>query len=169
MIAKMRTKTPLGRPISGADTGSLQKNTASHNAKTNGFTEILRDLPTDQQLPMNAIRVGFPASMLKDTGLYFGVPTQRIEAMARPVENTAHAFAKSGVNLDAAASERIWRLSNLMSIASRVFEEEEAAKNWLRTPNRAFGSVAPMDYLDTEPGAMAVRQVLNAIAMGGVV
>ena len=141
----------------------------AHNARLNGFIEIMRDLPSDQQLAINAIRAGFPTSMIKDTGIYFDVPTKRIEAIARPAEHPAHLLAQRGANLDAAASERIWRLANLMSIASRIFEDEEAAKTWLRTPNRAFNSVAPMEYLDTEPGAMAVRQVLNAIATGGAV
>ena len=70
--------------------------------------------------------------------------------------------------MDTAASERLWRLADLMTMARDVFEDEEAAKTWLRTPNRAFRDAAPMEYLDTEPGAMAVRQVLNAIATGGV-
>jgi uncharacterized protein (DUF2384 family) len=55
-----------------------------------------------------------------------------------------------------------------MHMASKVFGDDEAAKTWLRTPNLTFQDGAPMDYLDTEPGAIAVRQVLNAIATGGV-
>ena len=54
-----------------------------------------------------------------------------------------------------------------MFLAKDVFVDAEAAKAWLRTRNRAFDDAAPMDFLDTEPGAMAVRQVLNAIAAGG--
>lgn len=53
-------------------------------------------------------------------------------------------------------------------MAQIVFDDTEVAKTWLRTPNLAFRNTAPMDYLDTEPGAVAVRQVLNAIASGGV-
>ena len=41
--------------------------------------------------------------------------------------------------------------------------------DWMRQPNRAFDGTAPLDLMDTEPGAVAVRQVLNAIATGGVV
>jgi uncharacterized protein (DUF2384 family) len=37
----------------------------------------------------------------------------------------------------------------------------------MRQPNRAFGNTAPLDLMDTEPGAVAVRQVLNAIGTGG--
>jgi len=52
-------------------------------------------------------------------------------------------------------------------MARNVFEDVDVAKTWLRTPSRAFHDVAPMDYLDTEPGAISVRQALNAIATGG--
>ena len=116
---------------------------------------------------VDAIRIGFPAGMIKDAGIYFDVPAQRIRSIARLPETTAHTLVKRGALMDAAASERMWRLADLMSLAQEVFEDEEAAKAWLRTPNLTFHDTAPMDYLDTEPGAIAVRQVLNAIATGG--
>ena len=53
-------------------------------------------------------------------------------------------------------------------MAESVFEDEAAAKQWLRSPNQAFAR-GPIDYLDTEPDAKAVRQALNAIATGGAV
>lgn len=136
-------------------------------AKPNGFTELLRQATADRRHAIDAIRKGFPASLLKDTGVYFDIPATRVRAIARVPETTAHSLVKRGANMDAAASERIWRLADLMTMAQDVFEDEQAAKTWLRTPNRLFQDGAPIDYLDTEPGAMAVRQVLNAIATGG--
>jgi hypothetical protein len=38
----------------------------------------------------------------------------------------------------------------------------------MRATNHALGDVAPLDLMDTEPGAATVRLVLNAIASGGV-
>lgn len=128
----------------------------------------MQDLAVDHHRAIEGIRAGFPASVLKDTSAYFEVPTHRIRAIVGLPETTAHTLVKRGANLDIAASERIWRLANLMMMAKNLFEDVEAAKAWLRTPNRAFSDVAPMDYLDTEPGAIAVRQVLNAIGTGGV-
>lgn len=57
-------------------------------------------------------------------------------------------------------------LLQIASMAEDVFGEE-AAKQWLRNPNSAFSGKAPIDYLDAEPTAKVVRQVLNAIATGG--
>ncbi|MES2262068.1 MAG: antitoxin Xre/MbcA/ParS toxin-binding domain-containing protein [Pseudomonadota bacterium] len=140
---------------------------AAFDPGQNAFVALLRDLTMDRQRAIQAIRAGFPTVLLKDTSTYFNVPANRIRAIARLPETTAHALVKRGANLDAAASERIWRLADVVMMAKDVFEDEEAAKAWLRTPNRTFRDAAPMDYLDTEPGAMSVRQVLNAIATGG--
>ena len=131
------------------------------------FFELLRQLGSDRGRAIAAIRAGFPAALLKDTGIYFDVPAQRIRAIARMPDTTAHALVKRGALMDAAASERIWRLADLMTQARNIFDDDEAAKAWLRTPNVTFHNAAPMDFLDTEPGAIAVRQVLSAIATGG--
>lgn len=163
----MTSKIPAKRAALGSRPSVPPTLAPDPNPARNGFADILRNLTADRNLAMDAIRAGFPATVLKDTGLYFNVSTQRIRAIARLPETTAHALIKRGANLDAAASERIWRLADLMSIAREVFEDEESAKIWLRTPNCAFHDLAPMAYLDTEAGAMAVRQVLNAIATGG--
>lgn len=131
------------------------------------FTDLLQQLGSNSANSVDAIRVGFPVSLLKEAGQYFDVPAQRIRAIIRLPETTAQNLSKRGAMMDASASERIWRLADVMHMACEVFDDEETAKAWLRTPNLSFHRAAPMDYLDTEPGAMAVRQVLNAIATGG--
>lgn len=136
-------------------------------ATENYFEALLNDVSADRARTIEAIRQGFPASVLKDAGSYFDMPINRIRAIVRLPETTAYMPVKLGANLDSAASERIWRLADIVTMAQTVFEDAEAAKIWLRTPNNTFRNAAPIDYLDTEPGAMAVRQVLNAIATGG--
>jgi putative toxin-antitoxin system antitoxin component (TIGR02293 family) len=116
---------------------------------------------------VDAIRTGFAASLLAAAGDYFEVPATRIRAIARVPDTTAHRLVKLQALLDPSASEILWRLADLATMAEDVFEDEAAAKQWLRSPNQAFEGAAPLDYLDTEPGANAVRQVLNAIATGG--
>ncbi len=136
--------------------------------KANLFEALLLDVVADRYRAIEAIRAGFPASIIKDTSAYFEVPTNRIRAIVGLPATTAHTFVKKGANLDVAASERIWRLADVAAMGSDVFENGDAAKEWLCTPNRAFHDVAPIDFLDTEPGANAVRQILNAISTGGV-
>lgn len=133
----------------------------------NAFAALVDHLPADRQQAIDAIRAGLPASLVKDAGQYFEVSASRIRSLVRLPETTAAALAKRGARMDAGVSERFWRLADLMYMAREVFEDKNAATLWLRTPNRSFLNAAPMDYLDTEPGAMSVRQVLNALAAGG--
>ncbi|WP_338764175.1 antitoxin Xre/MbcA/ParS toxin-binding domain-containing protein [Massilia sp. METH4] len=135
--------------------------------RANEFARLLERLAGSDFGAAEAIRAGFPAAIIKDAAAYFDVPAARIRAIVRLPETTAHTLAKRGSCLDAALSERIWRLADVLAMAREVFEEERAARAWLLAPNRAFGGAAPIDHLDTEPGATAVRQVLNAIATGG--
>jgi putative toxin-antitoxin system antitoxin component (TIGR02293 family) len=136
-------------------------------ATENAFLNLLHELASNRAHAIAAIRAGFPAVVIKDASAYLEIPATRIRSIVRLPETTAHALTKRGANLDAAVSERIWRLAEVLAMARDVFEDDNAAKEWLRTPNRSFHDTAPMDYLDTEPGAMSVRQVLNAIASGG--
>lgn len=137
------------------------------DSRQNTFLAVLLELASNRPKAIDAIRTGFPAEILRDASLYFDLPASRIRAIARVPETTAHTLVKKGANIGPGASERIWRMADVAAMANDVFENEEAAKIWLRTPNRTFNHSAPLDYLDTEPGAISVRQVLNAIATGG--
>lgn len=139
---------------------------AAANAASNPFVLLRRTLKAGND-PVDAIRAGFAASLLTAAGEYFEVPAARIRAIARVPDTTAHRLVKLQAALDPSASEILWRLADVAALAEDVFDDEAAARQWLRTPNQTFLGTAPMDYLDTEPGAKAVRQVLNAIATGG--
>lgn len=65
------------------------------------------------------------------------------------------------------ASERLSRQADIMSQARELFGDEKTAMIWLHTPNLAFQHAAPINYLDTDQRALAVRQALTAIAAGG--
>lgn len=133
----------------------------------NLFALLVDAQPVGRQQAIEAIRAGYPARLLKDASSYFDVPASRIRSIVHLPETTAATLIKRGARLDAAVSERIWRLADLAYMARDLFEDQGAALAWLRTPNRSFQGGAPIDYLDTEPGAMSVRQVLNAMATGG--
>jgi putative toxin-antitoxin system antitoxin component (TIGR02293 family) len=141
---------------------------AASTAAQNPFAALRHDLKAGRDL-VEAIRTGFEADLLAAAGDYFEVPAARIRAITRVPDTTAHRLVKRHALLDSSASERLWRLADVAAMAEDVFEDETAAKQWLRSPNQAFQGTAPIDYLDTEPGAKAVRQVLNAIATGGAV
>lgn len=117
---------------------------------------------------INVIRDGYLASMLRSVSSFFDVPDARIQHIAHVPASTASRLEQKNAKIDAAATERIFRMSVVARMAIDTFENEQSAIAWMREPNRLFGDVAPLDLMDTEPGAMAVKQALNAIATGGV-
>lgn len=131
------------------------------------FADLVERFALNRNEAIDVIRKGLPATVLKEASEYFEVPLSKIRAIVRLPESTAARLVQQQGEVDAAVSERIWRLADVVRMATEVFEDEAAAKTWLKSPHRSFLNVAPMDYLDTEPGASSVRQVLNAIATGG--
>jgi putative toxin-antitoxin system antitoxin component (TIGR02293 family) len=133
------------------------------------FTQLVSDAPLGSFAAIQAIREGYPAAMLKAASSFFGVTDARIQDIARVPASTASRLEKNAARIDPAATERVYRMGTVTRMAIEVFEDQAAAIDWMRQPNRAFDGTAPLDLMDTEPGAVAVRQVLNAIATGGVV
>lgn len=68
-------------------------------------------------------------------------------------------------HLNAIESDRLYRLAKIEARAVEVFEDEEIAANWLKTPNRALGE-KPICLLDTEAGTDMVERVLTRIEYG---
>lgn len=114
------------------------------------------------------IREGFPAKILKSVSGFFGETEARIQSIVRIPPTTASRLEKSAAKIDSAATERVYRMGAVTRMAIEVFEDKANAILWMRQPNLALGNVAPLDLMDTEPGASSVRQILNAIATGGV-
>jgi putative toxin-antitoxin system antitoxin component (TIGR02293 family) len=60
------------------------------------------------------------------------------------------------------------RYQDVVKIAAEIFGSNQLAAEWLQQPNHVLGGVRPVDLIGTETGIQSVRQVLNAIARGGV-
>jgi putative toxin-antitoxin system antitoxin component (TIGR02293 family) len=136
--------------------------------EADNFAELVSSAPAGGSGAVEAIRAGFPAAMLKSAGRYFGVTDARMQGIVRVPATTAARLEKAGSRIDAAASERLFRMGMVTRMAIDLFGEQAAAIAWMRATNHALGDVAPLDLMDTEPGAATVRLVLNAIAGGGV-
>ena len=139
----------------------------SRRADSGLFSTIVRAEPLVGLEAVRAIRAGYSALILKAASSYFDVPDARIQSIAQVPASTASRLQKKQARIDPAASERVYRMGSVTRMAIEVFENEAAAIDWMRQPNRALASAAPLELMDTEPGAVSVRQVLNAIATGG--
>lgn len=154
--------------VKEAGTGSSVTQSAAKRANPNMFTQLVSGKPLAGLEAVRSIREGYSARILKAASSFFGVPDARIQKVTHVPATTASRLEKNEAKIDAAASERVYRMGTVTRMAIEVFEDENSAIEWMRQPNRALGNSAPLDLMDTEPGAVSVRQVLNAIATGGV-
>ena len=68
--------------------------------------------------------------------------------------------------LSAVASDRLYRLARMFSIACEVLEDEEKAREWIRRPLAGLGGKTPLDLLHTEAGTKEVEELLWRIEYG---
>lgn len=56
--------------------------------------------------------------------------------------------------------------ARILALAETVMGDRQKALSWLTSPKRSLGNEAPIDLLDTEPGARAVEELLYSIDEG---
>lgn len=107
--------------------------------------------------------IWFPA--LQST---FGLSLAAVASLANISSSIIERRIKSNTPLDPVTSERIDRLAQLAVLAEVIFEDEEAAGDWITRPNCALGGEAPFALCKTGLGAVQARRSLHAIEWGGV-
>ena len=68
--------------------------------------------------------------------------------------------------MDIDESERVLRIGALFDRAVVVFGDEDQARQWLKSSQRALGGRTPLEYADTEPGAREVEDLLGRLEYG---
>ncbi len=68
--------------------------------------------------------------------------------------------------LTAEESDRLARITRVVTYAEEVFADKALAAGWLRESNRALGGRIPLEMAVTETGARLVEVVLDRIAFG---
>ncbi len=112
-----------------------------------------------------AVRKGYPFRVLDEVSKRLARPTQEINAV---LGIPARTFARRKVTryFTPEESDRIYRLARTVQLSIDVLGDEEKARAWLGTPNRALGGEVPFGLLDTDIGARQVEAVLLRIAYG---
>lgn len=79
------------------------------------------------------------------------------------------ARARIGKRLSSHESEIALRIGRVLTMAARIFDSPDMARQYLRTPNFALGGAAPRDLLKTAEGEQLVLSELQAHADSGPV
>jgi putative toxin-antitoxin system antitoxin component (TIGR02293 family) len=60
-------------------------------------------------------------------------------------------------------SDKVVRFSRLLRLAADLFGSIENGRVWLKFPQRGLGGAVPLDYAETEAGALEVERLLGRI------
>ena len=114
-----------------------------------------------------AIRLGFPGSVVIEVADSAGLTLEELAAILNLSTRSLQRRRREG-RLAQYESDQLYRLARLVAFAKICIGDDQAAKRWLRRPNRALGGRLPIELVGTEPGARSVENVLGRIAYGGV-
>jgi putative toxin-antitoxin system antitoxin component (TIGR02293 family) len=114
---------------------------------------------------IEAIRRGLPIDSLEALRKDLEIST---EVMIRTIRLASRTYARRRKDgwLQPDESERLLRLGLLFDRATQVLGGTDQAREWFKTPKKALGGQAPLDYADTEPGAREVEDLLGRIEHG---
>jgi len=108
-----------------------------------------------------------------------GLPTSAVDALAKTIRITQAELAtalaipgrtlarrkKEGL-LNSEESAKLVRLARVAERAEEVFEDLDAALDWLKSANAALSGATPLSLLDTDVGAETVLDTLGRIEHG---
>jgi putative toxin-antitoxin system antitoxin component (TIGR02293 family) len=124
------------------------------------------------------VKVKNPVDLVKhvEKGLAFTAVEALQQQMDLATKEMAHLLdikfrtflrRKEAGRLQPAESDRVIRTSRLFARAKDLFDgDQETARGWLKTPQRALGGAIPLEMAKTEVGAREVEQIIGRLEQG---
>ena len=119
-----------------------------------------------QERAQELIRKGLPARVIALLAKRFDVGPEVIRTLLGISKSTAARKVSQAAPLRSHASDRAFRLAQVLALANHVFEDDVDAREWFKKPIWALDGARPLDLLDTEVGTQRVVQVLNQVEYG---
>ncbi len=150
----MRTATLTSEAIKGLSAASVL-----------GGEPVLHALPRSILEWIALVRHGISAGAIDAVARVMGIGQYELSLALDIPERTLVRRKKEGV-LSPEESGKLVRLAQVIERAVEVFEDQQAAFGWLKSPNAALGGGSPLSLLDTEFGSLAVVNTLGRIEHG---
>ncbi|WP_293994238.1 type II RES/Xre toxin-antitoxin system antitoxin [Sphaerotilus sp.] len=113
----------------------------------------------------NAVRQGLPFSVFESVATQLDMaPQQMTQVLGIPLRTLAR--RKTEHRFTPQESDRLYRLTRAVELATEVLGDADKARRWLKAPNRALGGEVPFDLLDTDIGAHQIEDVLVRLNHG---
>jgi putative toxin-antitoxin system antitoxin component (TIGR02293 family) len=126
---------------------------------------VVRESAVESQPLVGRIREGLPFAEFHALIELLALPEEELGRLIGISPATLSRRKKDG-RLGTPESERIVRFARLFGMAMEVLGSENAAREWLKTPNPGTVGESPLSYADTELGAREVENVLGRLDHG---
>jgi putative toxin-antitoxin system antitoxin component (TIGR02293 family) len=130
-----------------------------------GGRQVLPTLPRTPLQWISVIREGIPSAAIDSLTKTMRITQSDLAAALGIPERTLARRKKEGL-LHSEESAKLVRLARVVERAEEVFENLDAALDWLKSNNAALSGVTPLSLLDTDIGAEAVLDTLGRIEHG---
>lgn len=125
-------------------------------------------LPASPRTPLqwvSLIRQGIPSAAVDSLATTLRISQSELAAALAIPDRTLTRRKKEGT-LNSEESAKVVRLARVIRRAEEVFEDAEAALDWLKSANAALSAASPLSLLDTDVGAESVLDTLGRIEHG---
>lgn len=113
------------------------------------------------------VKAGLPIAEFDALRELLGLTVEGLAAKIGISIATLSRRRQSGQPLDAGRSDRLLRFARLFRLAAALHDgDEQAARDWLSKPARAFDGETPLDRADTEAGAREVENLIGRLEHG---
>jgi len=130
-----------------------------------GGPRVLLSTPRSTLDWVALIRRGLPSSAVDALTRSTRLSQGELAAAVGIPERTLARRKREG-RLTSEESSRLLRLARAVTRGEEVFEDLDAAIDWLRSSNASLGGVTPLSLLDTDIGAESVVDTLGRIEHG---
>ena len=130
-----------------------------------GGKQVLPAHPRTALQWISVIRQGIPSAAVDSLAKAMRMTQSELAAALAIPERTLARRKKEGL-LNSEESAKLVRLARVIERAEDVFENPDAALDWLKSGNAALSGATPLSLLDTEIGAETVLDTLGRIEHG---
>ncbi len=131
------------------------------------MTPVFASLPyTDNLRLAECVAKGIPALVLDEMAKAFNLSPSALAPVVQMAPRTLLRRRASKALLKPDETERAVRLGRLLTLATDVLGDRDAAGEWFKRPLATLGGQAPLALCATEPGAREVEQVLGRLSHG---
>ena len=131
-----------------------------------GGLRAMKVAPTNTQEWAQRISAGIPARAAWAFKGNLGLNNDQLGALLGLSRRSINRLTPAKALLPAVAGDRLYRSARLFALALEVFEDHDAATEWLKAPQRALGNAIPLDVATTDVGARDVETLLGRIEHG---